>query len=45
MAMGTYYMPQDRLPLTSGLTGGQDGYPESFWRQCAYPFRRAESGS
>ncbi|MDE2336516.1 MAG: sterol desaturase family protein [Alphaproteobacteria bacterium] len=40
MVMGTYYMPEDRLPRDLGIGAGQAAYPQTFWRQIIYPFRR-----
>ncbi|MBV8938488.1 MAG: sterol desaturase family protein, partial [Alphaproteobacteria bacterium] len=35
---GTFYMPKDRLPQDYGVTDPH--FPEGFWAQMLYPFRK-----
>lgn len=39
LLFGTYYMPVGQKPQSFG--DPDDGVPEAFWRQLAYPFQRA----
>jgi len=39
LMFGTFYLPHDRQPIEFGVH--DDGVPETFWGQLAYPFRRA----
>ncbi len=39
LACGTFYMPEDKLPLDLGLTG-EPSYPKNLWQQVFYPFKR-----
>jgi sterol desaturase/sphingolipid hydroxylase (fatty acid hydroxylase superfamily) len=38
LLFGTFYLPKDRRPTEFGVH--DDGVPENFWGQLAYPFRR-----
>jgi sterol desaturase/sphingolipid hydroxylase (fatty acid hydroxylase superfamily) len=41
LIFGTYYMPAGKLPEKFGT--GDPEFPESFWAQLVYPFRKAEA--
>ena len=38
LIFGTFYMPAGQLPANFG--NGEDAFPEGFWGQLIYPFRR-----
>lgn len=39
---GTYFMPTDRLPTSTGLGAGDAAFPRSLWGQLCYPFQRGK---